>query len=144
MSPGLDRSRSRRGDPRYGQREGLPVERENAQGQVPLERVDKIDKSSTIDHDKKAIQSFKFRLADYVKDILNPYWEAGTISREAYKTIVKKSVSKVLASFKDSHIPTAGRIDAYLKSSHLKLSKLVLAYVEKHRKRSVSKTESSV
>ncbi|KAI3451518.1 hypothetical protein Pfo_008183 [Paulownia fortunei] len=80
------------------------------------------------------MRSFKFALVEYVKDLIKPHWKEGKISKDAHKVIVKKSVNKVIDSFRESQVPLGGKIDDYLKSSHSKLSKLVQAYVEKYQK----------
>lgn len=120
----MRRSRSRSPDRTGGQREGLPEERENAQGQGPLEIVGKIDENFTTDR-VRTLRSFKFALVEYLKDLLKPHWKEGRLSRDAHKLIVKKSVNKVIESFGGSEIPSDRKIDYYLNSSHSKLQKLV-------------------
>ncbi|KAK4416722.1 Zinc finger CCCH domain-containing protein 36 [Sesamum alatum] len=153
MSPGLDAwkfgrhfsssqmgpthpYRNRRPSPvhRGGEREGFPEDRHNAQVHDLLERVATNDESLRI-HRLKAVRSFKFAIAERVKNLIKPYWKEGKISKDAHKVIVKKSVNKVIESFGSSEIPSEGKINSYLISSHSKLSKLVKAYVKKYQKR---------
>ncbi|GAB4848267.1 hypothetical protein Ancab_002934 [Ancistrocladus abbreviatus] len=83
----------------------------------------------------KGIRSFKFALAEFVKELLKPTWKEGQVSKEVYKTIVKKVVDKVMDTVQGAHIPqTKEKVDQYLSFSKPKLSKLVQAYVEKYQK----------
>ncbi|XP_050377498.1 zinc finger CCCH domain-containing protein 38 [Argentina anserina] len=83
----------------------------------------------------KGIRAFKFALAEYVKDLLKPSWKDGQVSKDAYKTIVKKVVDKVTGTIPAANIPqTQEKIDSYLSFSKPKLTKLVQAYVEKMQK----------
>ncbi|KAG2716361.1 hypothetical protein I3760_03G122500 [Carya illinoinensis] len=75
--------------------------------------------------DVKAIRAFKFALVEFVKELLKPTWKEGQISKDAYKTIVKKVVDKVTGG-QGANIPqTQEKIDHYLSSSKPKLTKLV-------------------
>ncbi|KAH1097391.1 hypothetical protein J1N35_014312 [Gossypium stocksii] len=85
--------------------------------------------------DGKGVRAFKFALVEFVKDLLKPTWKEGQISKEAYKSIVRKVVDKVTATMQGTNIPqTPEKIDQYLSFSKPKLSKLVHAYVEKFQK----------
>ncbi|KAI5057734.1 hypothetical protein GOP47_0027749 [Adiantum capillus-veneris] len=44
------------------------------------------------------LRLLKSALADYVKEILKPAWKEGTMSKEAFKSIVKKVVDKVIGT----------------------------------------------
>ncbi|KAG7035119.1 Zinc finger CCCH domain-containing protein 38, partial [Cucurbita argyrosperma subsp. argyrosperma] len=62
--------------------------------------------------DTKGIRAFKFALVEFVKELLKPTWKEGHISKDVYKTIVKKVVDKVTGSLQDGHIPqTQEKID---------------------------------
>ncbi|KAH7859476.1 hypothetical protein Vadar_001626 [Vaccinium darrowii] len=94
-------------------------------------RVDESKKKSN----GKAIRAFKFALAEFVKEILQPKWKEGEINRDSYKAIVKKVVDKVAGSVQGAHIPQSQEnIDHYLTSSKLKVTKLVEAYLERQQK----------
>jgi hypothetical protein len=84
----------------------------------------------------KGIRTFKFALAEVVKELLKPAWKEGQITnKEDYKTIVKKVLDKVTATMQGPNIPqTQEKIDQYLSFSKPKLNKLVQAYVEKVQK----------
>ncbi|KAG5041283.1 hypothetical protein GLYMA_05G190500v4 [Glycine max] len=83
----------------------------------------------------KGIHTFKFSLVEFVKELLNPTWKDGKITKEDYKAIVKKVTDKVIDTVQGAHIPqTQEKIDCYLSSSKSKLNKLVQAYVEKFQK----------
>lgn len=76
--------------------------------------------------DMKGIRAFKFALVEFVKELLKPTWKEGQITKEDYKTIVKKVVDKVTGTMQGAHIPqTQEKIDHYLSFSKPKLSKLV-------------------
>ncbi|CAH1453945.1 unnamed protein product [Lactuca virosa] len=85
--------------------------------------------------DEKAMRQFKIVLVEFVKEILKPTWKEGKMSREVYKTIVKKVVEKVSSSIQGVQIPrTQEKIDQYLAFSKSKITKLVEAYVGRHLK----------
>lgn len=84
--------------------------------------------------DTKGIRPFKFALAEFVKELLKPSWKDGHVSKEAYKTIVKKVVDKVLETLGPQIPQTKEKIDLYLSCSKQKIDKLVQAYVGKHQK----------
>ncbi|XP_048437845.1 LOW QUALITY PROTEIN: zinc finger CCCH domain-containing protein 38-like [Pyrus x bretschneideri] len=83
----------------------------------------------------KGSRAFKFALVENVKELLKPSWKEGQVSKDAYKTIVKKVVDKVTSTMQGANIPqTQEKIDHYLSFSKPKLTKLVQAYVEKMHK----------
>ncbi|XP_038881684.1 zinc finger CCCH domain-containing protein 38 isoform X2 [Benincasa hispida] len=85
--------------------------------------------------DAKGIRAFKFALVEFVKEVLKPTWKEGHISKDVYKTIVKKVVDKVTGTLQGGHIPqTQEKIDHYLSFSKPKLTKLVQAYVDRVQK----------
>ncbi|XP_022949975.1 zinc finger CCCH domain-containing protein 38 isoform X1 [Cucurbita moschata] len=110
---------------------------ENKTGPATNEDSQKIDTTENANgndevHDKKkskdtkGIRAFKFALVEFVKELLKPTWKEGHISKDVYKTIVKKVVDKVTGSLQDGHIPqTQEKIDHYLSFSKSKLTKLV-------------------
>ncbi|GAA0153426.1 hypothetical protein LIER_11669 [Lithospermum erythrorhizon] len=85
--------------------------------------------------DEKVIRLFKIALVELVKDILKPKWKEGKMSREVHKTVVKKAVDKVTITIQAEHVPkTQEKIEQYLSSNRLKISKLVQAYMERSLK----------
>ncbi|KAL6648564.1 hypothetical protein ACP70R_012788 [Stipagrostis hirtigluma subsp. patula] len=99
-----------------------------------------IDNDQSLDKSKKSKDSrsmklFKVAIADFVKEVLKPSWRQGNMSKEAFKTIVKKTVDKVSNSVPSSHIPkTPAKIKQYVQSSQRKVTKLVMGYVDKYAK----------
>uniref|UniRef100_A0A0A9CPE8 SFR19-like C-terminal domain-containing protein n=1 Tax=Arundo donax TaxID=35708 RepID=A0A0A9CPE8_ARUDO len=93
--------------------------------------LDKSKKSK----DSRSMKLFKVAVADFVKEVLKPSWRQGNMSKEAFKTIVKKTVEKVSNSVPSSHIPkTPAKIKQYVQSSQRKVTKLVMGYVDKYAK----------
>ncbi|XP_008645057.1 uncharacterized protein [Zea mays] len=98
------------------------------------------DNDQTLDKNKKGKDSrsmklFKSAIADFVKEVLKPSWRQGNMSKEAFKTIVRKTVDKVSGSVPSSHIPkTPAKIKHYVQSSQRKVTKLVMGYVDKYVK----------
>lgn len=98
------------------------------------ETQEKVEESN-LGNDEKAMRQFKVALVEFVKDILKPTWKEGKMSREVYKTIVKKVVEKVTSTIQGVQIPrTQEKIDQYLAFSKSKITKLVEAYVGRHLK----------
>ncbi|XP_006649632.1 nuclear receptor coactivator 6-like isoform X2 [Oryza brachyantha] len=95
------------------------------------ESVDKTKRTK----DSRSMKLFKAAIADFVKEVLKPSWRQGNISREAFKTIVKKTVDKVSSAVPNNHIPkTPAKIKQYVQSSQKKVTKLVMGYVDKYVK----------
>ncbi|KAJ0617963.1 putative Set2 Rpb1 interacting domain-containing protein [Helianthus annuus] len=85
--------------------------------------------------DSRSMKLFKIALADFVKEVLKPSWRQGNMSKEAFKTIIKKTVDKVLGAMKKHQIPKSQtKINHYIDSSQRKLTKLVMGYVDKYVK----------
>ncbi|XP_057996086.1 uncharacterized protein LOC110653914 isoform X2 [Hevea brasiliensis] len=103
-------------------------------GEVEIEQIKSSGKS------KKGKQSrskklFKACLADFVKEVLKPSWRQGSMSKETFKTVVKKTVDKVSEAMKSHQIPKSkAKINRYIDSSQRKLTKLVMGYVDKYAK----------
>ncbi|KAJ0578091.1 putative transcription factor C3H family [Helianthus annuus] len=101
-----------------------------ATGEVEIDQV-KNRKSK----DSRSMKLFKIALADFVKEVLKPSWRQGNMSKEAFKTIVKKTVDKVSGAMKKHQIPKSqAKINHYIDSSQRKLTKLVMGYVDKYVK----------
>ncbi|KAG6386043.1 hypothetical protein SASPL_154929 [Salvia splendens] len=76
---------------------------------------------------EKSTKLFKISIAAFVKDALKPSWRQGNMSKEAFKTIVKKTVDKVSGAMKSHQVPKSqAKINHYIDSSRGKLTKLVM------------------
>ncbi|PIA63141.1 hypothetical protein AQUCO_00200873v1 [Aquilegia coerulea] len=105
-----------------------------AMGDVEIDQVQSKGKSKK-SKDSRSMKLFKVALADFVKDLLKPSWRQGNMSKEAFKTIVKKTVDKVAGAMKNHQIPKGHvKINQYVESSQRKLTKLVMGYVDKYVK----------
>lgn len=77
--------------------------------------------------DSRSTKLFKVSIANFVKEVLKPSWREGNMSKEAFKTIVKKTVDKVSGAMKSHQVPKSqAKIDHYIDSSQRKLTKLVM------------------
>ncbi|KAK1577506.1 hypothetical protein Q3G72_022344 [Acer saccharum] len=80
-------------------------------------------------------QNNEMDLEHLVKELLKPAWSEGHLSKDAYKTIVKKAVDKVLSTLQPHQIPTTiESAKQYLYSSQPKIAKLVEGYADKYGK----------
>ncbi|KAL9249216.1 Zinc finger CCCH domain-containing protein [Drosera capensis] len=85
--------------------------------------------------DSRGMKLFQAELANFVKEVLKPSWRQGNMSKEAFKTIVKKTVEKVTGAMKNHRVPQSKEnISRYIDSSHRKLTRLVEGYVSKYAK----------
>ncbi|XP_073295485.1 uncharacterized protein [Primulina huaijiensis] len=85
--------------------------------------------------DSRSMKLFKVSIANFVKEFLKPSWRQGSMSKEAFKTIVKKTVDKVSSAMKSHKIPKSqAKINHYIDSSRGKLTKLIMGYVDKYVK----------
>ncbi|XP_022728743.1 uncharacterized protein LOC111284284 isoform X2 [Durio zibethinus] len=111
-----------------------PVEVNMAAGEIEIDQKKSPGKSKK-SKDSRSMKLFRVALADFVKEVLKPSWQQGNMSKEAFKTIVKKTVDKVSGAMKSHQIPKSrAKIDQYIESSRLKLTKLVMGYVDKYVK----------
>ena len=95
-------------------------------GDMEIDQV-KSPRKSKNSKDSRSMKLFKVALADFVKEVLKPSWQQGNMSKEAFKTIVKKTVDKVAEAMKSHQIPKSkAKIDHYIDSSQWKLTKLVM------------------
>lgn len=75
----------------------------------------------------RSMKLFKVVLTKFVKDLLKPSWRQGNMSKEAFKTIVKRAVEKVSNSMEGRRVPKSrAKIDRYIDTSQHKLTKLVM------------------
>lgn len=101
-------------------------------GEIEIDQVQGTSKSKK-SKDSRSMKLFRSALAEFVKEALKPSWREGHMSKEAFKTIVKKAVDKVAGAMQNHQIPKSrGRIDQYVASSERKLTKLVQGYVDKY------------
>ncbi|KAJ6743420.1 hypothetical protein OIU85_017380 [Salix viminalis] len=116
------------------QSQSTPVVVNVNMGDVEIDQIKSPLKSKT-SKESRSMKLFKATLADFVKEILKPSWRQGNMSKEAFKTIVKKTVDKVAGAMKNNQIPKSkAKIDHYIDSSQQKLTKLVMGYVDKYAK----------
>lgn len=107
-----------------------------AAGEIETDHIKSPGKSkSKKSKDSRSMKLFKVALADFVKEVLKPSWRQGNMSKEAFKTIVKKTVDKVSGAMKGHSVPKSqAKINQYIDSSQRKLTKLVMGYVDKYVK----------
>ena len=95
-------------------------------GEIEIDQIKSSGKSKK-SKDSRSMKLFKIAVADFVKEVLKPSWRQGNMSKEAFKTIVKKTVDKVSGAMKSHQIPKSQtKIDQYIDSSQRKLTKLVM------------------
>lgn len=83
----------------------------------------------------RSMKLFQVAVTKFVKELLKPSWRQGNMSKEAFKTIVKRAVDKVSNSMEGRRVPKSkAKIDKYIDSSRDKLTKLVMGYVDKYVK----------
>ncbi|KAH7428476.1 hypothetical protein KP509_09G003600 [Ceratopteris richardii] len=83
----------------------------------------------------RGLKMLRSAVADHVKEVLKPTWKEGRMSKDAFKNIVRKAVDKVTAALPPHHIPKSQeKLDQFMSSSRLKISKLVQGYVDKYQK----------
>ncbi|KAL6584110.1 hypothetical protein OROMI_003399 [Orobanche minor] len=103
-------------------------------GEIEIDQV-KDSREKRKGKDSSSMKLFKISVASFVKDVLKPSWRQGNMSKEAFKTIVKKTVDKVHGAMKGHRIPKSqAKINHYIDSSRGKLTKLVMGYVDKYVK----------
>ncbi|KAJ8560573.1 hypothetical protein K7X08_022433 [Anisodus acutangulus] len=103
-------------------------------GEIEIEQV-KPSGEKKKSKDSRSMRLFKISVANFVKELLKPSWRQGNMSKEVFKTIVKKTVDKVSGAMKSHQIPKSkAKIDHYIDSSQRKLTKLVMGYVDKYVK----------
>lgn len=104
---------------------------ENVKRELEKVNTEKMEEGN-IGNDEKLMRPFRSALLEFVKEILKPKWKEGRMTREVYKTVVKKVVEKVTTSIQGTHIPTTeAKIEQYLARSKSKIMKLVEAYIDK-------------
>jgi len=107
------------------QSQSTPVVVNVNMGDMEIDQIKSPKKSKK--SESRSMKLFKVTLADFVKEVLKPSWRQGNMSKEAFKTIVKKTVDKVAAAMKSHQIPKSkAKMDHYIDSSQQKLTKLVM------------------
>eukprot|EP00252_Welwitschia_mirabilis_P025273 TRINITY_DN781_c0_g1_i2.p1 TRINITY_DN781_c0_g1~~TRINITY_DN781_c0_g1_i2.p1 ORF type:complete len:2381 (-),score=519.94 TRINITY_DN781_c0_g1_i2:234-7376(-) len=103
-------------------------------GVVEEDEIDQVrDTKGKKNKDDRTIKLLRLALTEFVKDVLKPSWREGHMSKEAFKTIVKKAVDKATAAMQNRQLPRSrAKIDQYVASSERKLTKLVQGYVDKY------------
>lgn len=100
-----------------------------AEGEVEIDQVKTSGKKNK-SKDSRSLKLFKNGIADFVKELLKPSWRQGNMSKEVFKTIVKKTVEKVSGAMKSHKIPKSqAKINRYIDSSQRKLTKLVMVHL---------------
>ena len=108
------------------QSQSTPVVVNVNMGDMEIDQI-KSPKKGKKSKESRSMKLFKVTLADFVKEVLKPSWRQGNMSKEAFKTIVKKTVDKVAGAMKSHQIPKSkAKIDHYIDSSQQKLTKLVM------------------
>jgi len=76
---------------------------------------------------------FRAALADCVKIMLKVHYKGGTVDKESFKTITRKSVEKLFKAHQHEVKPSKPSIEAFLTEARKeKIKKLVEAYVKVH------------
>lgn len=104
-----------------------------AEGEIEIDQV-KSEGKSKKSKDSRSMKLFKIAVANFVKEVLKPQWRQGNMSKEVFKTIVKKTVEKVSGAMKNRRVPKSqAKIDHYIDSQRRKLTQLVEGYVSKYK-----------
>ncbi|XP_074316466.1 uncharacterized protein LOC141652766 isoform X2 [Silene latifolia] len=104
-----------------------------AEGDIEIDQIKPGGNNGT-SKDSRSMKLFKVAVANFVKEVLKPQWRQGNMSKEVFKTIVKKTVDKVSGAMKNHRVPKSqAKIDHYIDSSRRKLTQLVEGYVSKYK-----------
>lgn len=132
MDDGLQKASSSKDDPRNspgGPSSGARASKDVGMDQQVAEATEKHAKEN------HGLRLLKAALADYVKEALKPAWKEGNMSKEAFKSVVKKVVDKVVGSLQAHQIPKSQEnVDQYMAQSQAKIAKLVQGYVDRFKK----------
>ncbi len=134
VSPATDENQNWNSGPVTSEKESGPTGDTNDRDRNQLQPA-KNDKEehSRVGRDKegrvkegRGLTLVRAAVTEYVKDVLKPTWREGHMSKEAFKTIAKKAVDKVLGALQPHQIPkTPEKVDTYMTSSRPKILKLV-------------------
>lgn len=101
----------------------------------PVDGAEAGQDEAHLKRNSRGLKLLRSAVAEYVKEVLKPTWREGRMSRDAFKTIVKKAVDKVTGSLPSHHVPKSQeKVDQFMASSRSKVSKLVQGYVDKYLK----------
>ena len=96
-----------------------------AEGEIEIDQV-KSEGKSKKNKDSRSMKLFKIAVANFVKEVLKPQWRQGNMSKEVFKTIVKKTVENVSGAMRNRRMPKSqAKIDHYIDSQRRKLTQLV-------------------
>jgi len=74
----------------------------------------------------KGLTLLRKNIGGYAKELLKPKWQEGIMTKEAFKTIIKKTVDKVTGTVKPDHVPNnEEKVTSYMNSARPKILKLV-------------------
>jgi len=74
----------------------------------------------------KGLTLLKKNIGGYAKELLKPKWQEGIMTKEAFKTIIKKTVDKVTGTVKPDNVPNnEEKVASYMDSARPKILKLV-------------------
>ena len=84
------------------------------------------------DHSKtRGLTPLRVKVAEYVRELLKPKWREGMMTKEAFKTITKKAVDKVIGTVKPPHVPnTPEKVATYMTAARSKIFKLVQVIIK--------------
>ncbi|CAK9883399.1 unnamed protein product [Sphagnum jensenii] len=143
VSPATDENQNWNSGPVTSEKESGPTgdTKDRDHNQLQSAKNDK-EEHSRVGRDKegrvkegRGLTLVRAAVTEYVKDVLKPTWREGHMSKEAFKTIAKKAVDKVLGALQPHQIPkTPEKVDTYMTSSRPKILKLVQGYVDKYVK----------
>lgn len=92
-------------------------------------RADKKNKREKEDNKIRGLTLLRTAVAEHVKETLKPTWREGQMSKEAFKTIAKKAVDKVLDAIKPHQVPkTDEKVAVYMENARPKITKLVQVF----------------
>lgn len=93
-------------------------------------RTSKHDQKKKIQKDGhskiRGLSLLRKSIGGYAKELLKPKWREGVMTKEAFKTIIKKTVEKVIGTVKPDHIPNdEEKVASYMNFARPKIIKLV-------------------
>ncbi|KAK6917599.1 hypothetical protein RJ641_018350 [Dillenia turbinata] len=96
--------------------------------------ADSMDDKDT-HNEPQPLDQFQSALIVLVKEFLRPAWCEGKLGRDVYKSILRKSVDKVIGTLLPHQVPsTAVSIQQYIHTFRPKILKLVEEYIELYTK----------
>lgn len=113
-----------------------PDENPKEGGNGGKEAAFKMTEDKKKDKEGRVLNLIRKAVTEQVKDALKPTWKGGQITKEAFKTIAKKAVDKVMGALevKGSIPKTQEKVESFMNTSKPKIAKLVQGYVDKYSK----------